>query len=91
MYQDAIGDFAIVIMRKNEVSPAAVEMAYRYKGMAYENAGQLENARTNYNMLLKFKPGASGIRQRVASLEKEINVDQSKNRISSLFNRKKKK
>ena len=91
LYQDAIGDFTIVIMRKNEVSPASVEMAFRYKGMAYEKSGQLDNARTNYDMLLKFRPGAPGIRQRMASLEKEIDVDQSKNRFSSLFSRKKNK
>ncbi len=89
LFQDAISDFTIVIMRKNEVSEASVETAYRYKGMAYEKSGQLDNARTNYDMLLKFKPGASGIRQKVATLEKDIHEDQSKNRISSLFGRKK--
>ena len=89
LYQDAISDFTIVIMRRNELSPSAVEIAYRYKGMAYEESGQIENALMNYDMLLKFKPGASGIKRRMADLESGVDSDKTKKRVSSLFGRRK--
>ena len=91
LYHESVSDFTAVIMRRNELSASAVEIAYRYKGMALEELDQIENALMNYDMLLKFNPGAPGIRQRMSALRNEEETERSRKRKSksNLFGRKK--
>lgn len=87
--QDSVGDLTIVIMRRNEVSPAVVETAYRYKGMVYEKLGRIDDAVTNYEMLLKFNQRAAGIRRKIDDLERAQEEEHAKPGLASLFKRKK--
>ncbi len=81
-YDDAIEDFNRVIRKKNESSTAALETSYKYKGMSYEKLGKKEDAVSNYRMLLRYNPQASGIRDRVETLEEEIQQETPKSFLS---------
>ncbi len=81
-YEDAIEDFNRVIMKKNESSTAALETSYKYKGLSYEKLGKKEDAVSNYRMLLRYNPQASGIRDRVETLEEEIHQENPKSFLS---------
>lgn len=87
-YDDALEDFDTVIMRQNEVSTAAVETAYKYKGMSYERLGDREEAAVSYRMLLKYDPEEADIQDRISKLEEELEEEKPKSIFS--FLRKKK-
>lgn len=87
-YHQAIEDFKRVIQKKNEVRTAAVEAAYRFRGMTYEKLGNTEEALNDYKMLMKYDPDRF-IKQRIAELESRVEAAQKKH-IFSFFRKKNK-
>lgn len=86
-YDEAQKDFSIVIQKKNKVNTAAVEAAYRFRGMTRDKAGDEENALKDYRMFLKYQPDQRVIRKRADELEAMLQANEKKNRFS-FFKRK---
>ncbi len=87
-YHQAIEDFKRVIQKKNEVRTAAVEAAYRFRGMTNEKLGNTEEALNDYRMVMKYNPDRF-IKQRVAELESRVEAAQKKS-IFAFFRKKNK-
>lgn len=87
-FDDAIGDFDKVLVRRNEVTTSAIETVYRFRGMAYEALEDWEHALSNYRALLRYIPESTGIKKRVADLEQKIEDSRPKS-LFSIFRRKK--
>lgn len=78
-----------VIANQNTVHTAAVESAYRFRGMSYEKLGDTEKAIADYRKLLRFNPDRRDVKKRVSELEKQIDESKPKSRFSSIFRRRK--
>lgn len=86
-YEEAAADLTIAIMRRNEISPSAVETAYRYRGIAYECMGMIPEAINNYDLFIRLNPEADDIEERMSSLQRSMEEPKQKSGISSLFKR----
>ncbi len=87
-YHQAAEDFKRVIQKKNEVNTAAVEAAYRFRGLTNEKLGEKQEALSDYRMFIKYDPDHPDIKQRIAELESQLEPNEKKHRFS-LFRRKK--
>jgi tetratricopeptide (TPR) repeat protein len=87
-YHQAIEDFKKVIQKKNEINTAAVEAAYRFRGMTNERLGDMKAAYNDYRMLLKYNPDYSDIKIKVEEMKEMFDVNEKKPRFS-LFRKKK--
>lgn len=88
-YYQAIEDFKRVIQKKNEVNTAAVEAAYRFRGMTNELLGNTKAALADYRMLMKYNPDYQDIRQKITEMEGLLEQTEKKHHFS--FFRKKKR
>lgn len=88
-YDEAIEAFRKVITNQNIVNTAAVESAYRFRGMAYEKIGNTEKALSDYQKLLRYNPDRKDIKKRVSEMESKIDDAKPKSRLASIFRRKK--
>ncbi len=88
-YDDAIEAFRKVITNQNVVNTAAVESAYRFRGMAYEKIGNTEKALSDYQKLLRYNPNRKDIKKRVSEMERKIDEARPKSKLASVFRRKK--
>ena len=87
-YHQAAEDFKRVIQKKNAVNTAAVETAYRFRGMTNEKLGEKQEALSDYRMLMKYNSDHPDIKQRISELESQLEINEKKHRFS-LFRRKK--
>ena len=78
-----------MITNQNIVNTAAVESAYRFRGMAYEKIGNTEKALSDYQKLLRYNPDRKDIKKRVSEMESKIDDAKPKSRLASIFRRKK--
>lgn len=88
-YEEAVNALRRVIANQNTVHTAAVESAYRFRGMSYEKLGDTEKAIADYRKLLRFNPDRRDVKKRVSELEKQIDESKPKSRLSSIFRRRK--
>ncbi len=87
-YEDAIEAFRKVITNQNSVNTAAVESAYRFRGMSYEKVGNSKKALSDYQKFLRYNPDRQDIKRRVRELEIQMEETKPKSRLSSIFHRK---
>ena len=78
-----------MIQKKNEVNTAAVEAAYRFRGMTNELLGNTKAALADYRMLMKYNPDYQDIRQKITEMEGLLEQTEKKHHFS--FFRKKKR
>ena len=83
-YHQAVEDFRRVIQRKNEINTAAVEAAYRYRGMTNDRLGEKEAALNDYRMLLRYSPDNSDVKIRISEIESELGTSEKKHRFPFL-------
>ena len=88
-YEEVVDALRRVIANQNTVHTAAVESAYRFRGMSYEKRSDTEKAIADYRKLLRFNPDRRDVKKRVSELEKQIDESKPKSRFSSIFRRRK--
>lgn len=88
-YEEAVSALRRVIANQNTAHTAAVETAYRFRGMSYEKLGDTEKALSDYRKLLRFNPDRKDVKKRVNELERQIDESRPKTRFPSIFRRKK--
>lgn len=88
-YGEAVEALTKVISNRNTIHTAAVESAYRFRGLAYEELDETEKALSDYQNLLRYNPDRKEIKKRVNELELQLEDAKPKSRLSSIFKRKK--